>query len=237
MPLPFSDSINHDFALNRRRQIAVRIDEVFGDHPDVTTVFVFGSVAYGHPDGSSDIDVGVVCHPDVLTRLQRRGLLWQVSPEWKFDYFAESVPTQAIWDTYDKGLVDGITVEVHYMTVSKVSRVLDQVINKGAITTAVVPFRPYRLGSLLERAWVLRDKQGIFEQWRSQAAIYPPQLKQNILSHNIPILKDAADELKISAERRLGPGVFLFFLFHGQHALDSILFALNDMYDPASRWD
>ena len=53
----------------------------------------------------------------------------------------------------------------------------------------------------------------------------------------MPLLKDALEELNSSAERGLGPAIFMFFLMHGHHALTSILFALNDTYDPASRWD
>ena len=71
--------------------------------------------------------------------------------------------------------------------------------------------------------------------WRDQTSLYPRRLKQNILKHNIPLLKDAVDELTRSAERRSGPGIILFFLGHGIHARDSIAFALNDMYDPSDR--
>ena len=35
----------------------------------------------------------------------------------------------------------------------------------------------------------------------------------------------------------MGPGIFLLFLMHGFHAFNSILFALNQIYDPASRWE
>ena len=220
----------------RRREVAHRIDQALGDHPNVAAVFVFGSVAYGHTDAKSDVDVGIVCQPDVLDPSSRGCLLSSVNPGWTIDYRTESDPAQAIWDSYDKGTVDGVEVEVHYMTVAKVSRVLEQVVDHGAITTDDVPFRPYRLGSLLQRAWMLRDKQGVFEAWRDWTTGYPPRLKRNILTHNMPVLLDSVDEMKTSAERRLGPGIFLFFLMHGVHAIDSIAFALNEVYDPTSRW-
>ena len=90
---------------------------------------------------------------------------------------------------------------------------------------------------MVQRAWLLRDKRGVFKRWQDQTAVYPLRLKQNILRHNVPLPNDSVDELRTSAERGLGAGIVLFFLFHGMHALESILFALNDMYDPASRWD
>ena len=37
--------------LEKRRTIARRIDQTLGDHPSVTAVYVFGSVASGHVDG------------------------------------------------------------------------------------------------------------------------------------------------------------------------------------------
>ena len=232
-----SGSTGIDRLLERRREIARRIDEAFGDHPHVTAVYVFGSVASGHVDEYSDVDIGIVCQPDVLASSTRGDLLSSVSPDWTINYTTEADPDEAIWETYDKGTVGGIGVEVHYLTVAKLSNVLEQVVNQGAITTDAVLFRPYRLGSMVQRAWLLRDKQGVFKRWRDQTAVYPLPLKHNILRHNVPILNDSVDELRTSVERGLGPGMVLFFLFHGMHALESILFALNEMYDPASRWD
>ena len=83
---------------------------------------------------------------------------------------------------------------------------------------------------------MLRDEEGVFRRWRDQTAEYPLRLKQNILRHNVPLVKDGVDELRTSAERRLGPVVVLFFLLRGAHALESIVYALNEMYDPTSRW-
>ncbi len=225
-----------DSLLKERRDIARRVDQALGDHPHVTAVYVFGSVASGHVDDMSDVDIGIVCHPEVLASSTRADLLSSVSPDWTIDYTPESDWGKAIWEKYDKGVVGGIGVEVHYLTVSKLSSVLDQVVNEGAITAVEVPFRPYRLGYMVQRAWLLRDKRGVFKRWREQTAVYPRRLKQNILRHNVPLLKDAVDELVTSTERGLGPGIVLFFLFYGTHALESILYALNETYDPASRW-
>ena len=221
--------------LEKRREVARKLDDLLAAHPNVTATFVFGSVASGQVDERSDVDFGVVCDPVALSTSEREGLLSHVGTDWTIPYSSE-VPSKDIWEAWDRGTVDGILAEVHYLLVSKVSKVLEHVVNDGAITTQAVPFRPYRIGSLVQRSWVVRDEHGVFERWREQMAAYPLRLKQNILKHNIPILKDAVDELSRSAERRIGPGIILFFLFHGKHALDSIVFALNDMYDPADRW-
>ena len=223
--------------LEKRREIARRIDQFMAGHPNVAATFDFGSVALAHVDLHSDVDIGIVCDPVALTTSERRELLSSIGSDWTIPYSSDETTSRDIWESYDRGTVDGILAEVHYVLVSKVSSVLDHVVNEGAITTKEVPFRPYRIGSLVQKAWVLRDDRGVFKGWRDQTAVYPPWLKQNILKHNIPLLMDSVDEFSTSAERRLGPGIALFFLFHGMHALESILFALNDMYDPASRWD
>ena len=191
---PLSGSTEIDRPLERRREIARRIDQAIGDHPDVTAVYVFGSVASGHVDEKSDVDIGIVCQPDVLASSMRGDLLSSISPDWTINYAYEADPDKAIWETYDKGNVGGIWVEVHYLTVAKLSNVLEQVVNQGAITTDAIPFRPYRLGSMVQRAWLLRDKRGVFKRWQNQTAVYPLRLKQNILRHNVPLLNDSVDE-------------------------------------------
>ena len=223
--------------LEQRREIARRIEHSLAGHPNVTAIFVFGSVATGNVDERSDVDIGIVCDPVAISPPERQELLSGVGTDWTIPYSSDGNPSRDIWEAYDRGTVDGILTEVHYVLASKVSKVLEHVVDEGAITTQEVPFQPYRIGSLVQRAWVLRDEHGVFERWREQTAVYPKLLKQNILRHNVPILKDAVDELTRSAERRIGPGIILFFLLHGKHALDSIAFALNDMYDPADRWE
>ena len=155
-----SGSTEIDLLLEERRNIASRIDEALGDHPQVTAVYVFGSASSGHVDETSDVDIGIVCHPEVLASSTRATLLSSVSAGWSIDYSSGTDWGKAIWETYDKGTVAGIGVEAHYLTVSKLSDVLEQVVTLGAITTDAVPFRPYRLGSMVQRAWLLRDKRG-----------------------------------------------------------------------------
>ena len=144
-------STEADPLLERRREIARRIDQALGDHPDVTAVFVFGSVASGHVDEKSDVDIGIVCDPAAVTPSERHELLSNLGTDWAIPFSSESDPSGDIWEAYDRGTVDGILVEVHYVLVAKVSSVLDDVVKEGAIATEVVPFRPYRLGSMVQR--------------------------------------------------------------------------------------
>ncbi|HEY3082320.1 MAG TPA: nucleotidyltransferase domain-containing protein [Chloroflexota bacterium] len=46
--------------LEARRAVAGRVDHVFADHPEVSSVLVFGSVASGEVDEHSDVDLLVI---------------------------------------------------------------------------------------------------------------------------------------------------------------------------------
>ena len=91
------------------------------------------------------------------------------------------------------------------------------------------------MAALIQRAWLLRDTDGVFQEWRERTTVYPKVLKTNILRHFIPILQDNLTGLQSQAERRLGPMGYQYYLFRCGDALTSILYALNEIYDPADR--
>lgn len=218
-------------ALSKRRQVAHRIDEALGHHPEVSSVLVFGSVASGHVDERSDVDMLIVCKLNILPIAQRKETLPRLGSNWLFHEQCGALFAECDLD----GLVEGVLVEVHYQTAAWISEVLEEVLDKGATTTEKLPFRPYTLPALLQRAWLLRDKEGIVEKWREKAKIFPNELKLNILRHFVPILRENLAELKANAERGLGPWGFIFHLNWAVDALARILFALNEIYDPADR--
>lgn len=217
--------------LEIRREIARQIDHLLGERPEVSSVYVVGSVASGHVDERSDLDITVLCHAELPLSV-RKDVLSSIGSEWQFDIRQRLNP---IWDSADSGLVDGINVEVLYQSAFFISEVLDEVINNGAITTQKIPFRPYTVAGMLQRAWLLRDKEGIFRGWLEQIRVYPQVLKLNILREFVPILRECTDDLVSYARRHLGPGLFLFVLVRAKDALTRILFALNKVYDPAEK--
>ena len=224
--------------LEKRREIARRIDHRIGEHPQVTAVFVFGSVASGHVDERSDVDVMAICRLGILSLATRKKILSPIGSNWQFNEPSTDDPIwagNAMPDVIDNGVIDGTAVEVHYQTERLYSEVLGEIVDDGAITTKKVPVRPYTLAGLLQRAWLLRDKDGNFSKWLEKIETYPRPLKMNILRHFVPILRENAASLKEYAERRLGPGLQIFFLSQATDAMASILYALNDTYDPADK--
>jgi predicted nucleotidyltransferase len=219
--------------LVRRQEVARRVDECLRDHPDVSAILVFGSVALGLADERSDVDLLVVCRSIIVPIADRAEILSSLGAQWRFHHGADVNRLFADQDV--GGIIDDVPVEVAYQTVSWISDVLDDVLDRGAITTDKVSFRPYTLPALLQRAWLLRDKDGVVGGWRERARISPRVLKLNILEHFVPRLRDYTDDLVSNAERGLGPGVFIYLLHNAGDALRSILLALNEVYDPADK--
>jgi hypothetical protein len=132
-------------------------------------------------------------------------------------------------------MIDNVLVTLHYQKIAWIQAVLDQIISAGAITTRQLPFRPYTLAGLLQRSWLLSDKDDLVKQWRESLAIYPPALKENIIRHFKPILIEQVEELVSNAERGIGSSVFIFNLTWAIDACMSILYAINEVYDSADR--
>jgi hypothetical protein len=219
-------------ALELRQGIAQQMASLLGPQPVVSAVLVIGSVASGHVDERSDVDLLVICRSQMLPLAERERLLAQVGTDWRFQE-TQGHPLFAEADV--DGHVDGVLVTVHYQTVAWIETVLRQVIEQGAITTEQMPFRPYTLPALLQRGWLLYDQDGLVGSWREYMHTFPPLLKTNLLRWFTPRLEEQVDELVATAERDLGPRGFLFHLNWAVDALIEILLALNEVYDPADR--
>lgn len=217
--------------LELRRRVALLANQAIRDYSLVSAILVFGSVATGHVDEHSDVDMFVICK-SIPKKTIRQKLLSPLSQCWQFDHSSSN----ELFPTIDEhGVIDNVLVTLHYQNIAWIQGVLDQIINAGAITTRQLPFRPYTLAGLLQRSWLLSDKDALVKQWRDQLAIYPPALKENVIRHFRPILVEQVEELVSNAERGIGSSVFIFNLNWAIDACISILYAINGVYDPADR--
>ncbi len=213
--------------LEERRAAAKRLAHHLTEFPAVAAVLVFGSVASGCVDEASDIDMLVVCEPEIPSPTLRR--------EWLGENWT-GVAGDPMFPVIDEGRsTEGIPVTLHYQKTSWIEHVLSEVLTRGAITTAELPFRPYTLAGLLARAWVLEDRRGTVAGWRAQTANFPPVLEKNLLEHFTPLLREHTAELVTNAKRQLGPRNVIFSLNWAVDALADILYALNGVYDPADK--
>ncbi len=220
-------------ALDQRRTIARRLSAELGRHSEISAILVFGSVASGQIDERSDIDLFVVCRSAILPVSERQTILTTLGSGWHQQDQTQDNPLFAFRD--QDGVVEGVFVTLHYQTVDWIDQVLIDVIEKGMLSTPLMPFRAYTLPALLKRGWLLQDQDGTVGRWREQIQPFPAQLQRHLLDHFIPLLHENVEELVANAERNLGPRVFLFRLNWAVDALIGMLFAVNEMYDPADR--
>ena len=73
------------------------------------------------------------------------------------------------------------------------------------------------------------------EGLRAQLSPYPAALKANLLGEALPIMTDGLAELRDYTRRNIGPSAFLFHLGRVCDAMVSVLYALNEHYDPATK--
>src|SRR6266508_280646 len=174
------------------RAVAQHAGSAFASHPAISAILVVGSVAHGQVDELSDVDLLVACRSDVPPLADRKEILTAIGSGWQFDRQHEG----SLFRVVDEdGHVADAFVTVHYQTVPWIDAVLDAVLQYGAITTEQMPFRPYTVPALLQRAWVLLDRDGEVARWREASTNYPPLLQANILRHVVPALREHVDEL------------------------------------------
>jgi transposase-like protein len=65
-------------ALRKRYEIACQLADLLGAHQAVSSVLVFGPLAHGDVDERSDVNLFVVCRPEIMPIAERMRLLSQV---------------------------------------------------------------------------------------------------------------------------------------------------------------
>ena len=208
--------------LTRRRELSREVAAALEPHPNILAVLVFGSVASGEVDATSDIDMFVVCDevPPVQTQTDLVG-----SSDLRLEYTTHE---GGLFGTVDELLHrSGFKVTLHYQRRGWLEAIITEVL-AGAVTTVNVPFRPYTFLGLLHQSQILLDKRGFVAGWLECSRTYPPRLKGNLLATFVPQLQDHAAELSETAARNLGLRTFLFHLNWGVDALTSVLLTLNE---------
>ena len=82
---------------------------------------------------------------------------------------------------------------------------------------------------------VLYDPESVLQDIISELHPYPSKLRQDLLSQNIPIVRNSLDDLKDYVQRNIGNSSFHFHLGRVIDSTQTILFALNGRYDPATK--
>jgi hypothetical protein len=203
---------------------------------EVVGVVCFGSYALGTADRYSDVDLLVLCHPSVMPVDTRQTVLAML-PATQHDHgHAGDMGWEAPWVAVAAQVVlEAVTIDMVYQTQTWLTDVVDQVLTTGALSTPAMPFRPYTMLGLLDTGVVLYDPAGVMAGLRQRVRPYPAVLKANIVRAYEPLMVAGVAELQDYARRDIGPDAFLFHLVRVMDAISSLLYAVNECYDPATK--
>jgi hypothetical protein len=132
-------------------------------------------------------------------------------------------------------VLEAVTVDLVYQTRAWLTDVVEQVLTTGALSTPAMPFRPYTMLGLLDTGVVLYDPASVMAGLRQRVRPYPAVLQANIVRAHEPRMVAGVAELQDYARRDIGPDAFLFHLVRVMDALSSLLYAVNECYDPATK--
>ena len=200
----------------------------------VQAILCFGSYAVGTFDEHSDLDLFVFCEPEVVSALERQRVLESVQDVTDF----EESDTATGWDNQwspqsDYFRMNEILFEISYNTMNWISTVVRRVTQEGATSIPEQKFRPYTMLGLLENGIILYDPCSYLKRLIGCLYPYPARLKHRLISDSLHTLKDCLAELKDGSKRGFGLTFFHFFFHRMCDALYTLLFAVNEKYDPA----
>jgi len=202
----------------------------------IESILCYGSYPAGLQDKKSDIDLLIIVDKlppienimDVYTHLKCIKKVEKKDIDTCFD--SSWTLANAQLETHS-----GLILEPGFNTKKWINKVIKKTIDEGQITFKEFPFRPYTFLGLLETCTVLYDKNKFISKIKKKIRPFPPKLKKDIIQTNLNILKNSFGDLKDCHERGIG---ILAYQFHISMALDAaiqVLWALNDIYDPASK--
>ena len=203
----------------------------------IESILCYGSYAQEQHDNKSDIDLLVLMQDKIPSSVERESIYKNI-PDVKIVSIDKKHAD--MWDTSwvpvnDQLKINKQLIEVGYNTKSWVIIIIDKLINENLITFEEFPFRPYTFLGLLETSKILNDDNNFIKNCLSQIRPMPAILKTAIIQSFLPILKENYEDLVDCSDRNIGILAFQFYLFLALDALIGILFAINEVYDPASK--
>ena len=202
----------------------------------VRAVLCFGSYAMGTSDASSDIDLYVVCHPQIAAVIERQAAFGQAGevvdllldhdqPGWENQWCPRN----------DRLRLDGMQFDIIYNTLDWVRSVVHQVTTTGAVTIPQLRFRPYTFLGLLENSVILYDADGELHEIVNALYPFPPALRKTLLAGSLDAMHASLEDMQDYNTRSIGNTAFLFHLWRVIDGMATALFALNERYDPATK--
>ncbi len=206
-----------------RLALAHQLASNYRANPKVAAVIVEGSVARGHADRFSDIDLAVFWEAapkekerrDIINRARGRHV--QLVP---------STEDEACWsDIYE---VDGDIIDVRHVDVEVTRRILADVLERYDPSLS----KQQHLATLLS-ALPLADSSSLLTHWQQQAKVYPRELSMAMVRAYL-LFRPAWEQEKL-AERSDLLALYESFCTVEKHML-LVLMGLNRIYYPGWQW-
>lgn len=201
----------------------------------ISAILCYGSYAEGTQDEMSDIDLLVICKEAIPSKEIRQQIYQQQGGE-----LVVLDKNFANWETAwtpvnDELILRGKKIEIGFNLSAWIETTTHEIIETGKTTLKDFSFRPYTLLGLLENATCLWEDKEFITKMKSTIRPFPAQLKENIISENLAVFQESLSDLENIAQRELGLLAFQFMFFRALDAAIQILFALNEVYYPASK--
>ena len=219
--------------LNSRSETVI---DSLSELTDIKGILCFGSYAMGTFDQYSDIDLYTFCHPKIITSSERQKAFEKINGIGDLQINHENIGWDNQWaPVNDCFQLNGIQFDLTFNTVDWIRTVVRKVKDQGATSIPELKFRLYTMLGLLENSVVLYDPESVLQDIISELHPYPSKLRQDLLSQNIPIVRNSLEDLKDYVQRNIGNSSFHFHLGRVIDSTQTILFALNGRYDPATK--
>jgi predicted nucleotidyltransferase len=217
------------------RKIANPVVEALSKLESVKGIVCFGSYATGTFDKHSDMDLYVFCHPKIMPSSSRKSVLEKIEgiTELQLDH------AEFDWDNQwcpkgDRFKLHNLLFDITYNTVGWIQTVVKKV-KEGETSIPELKFRPYTILGLLDNSLILYDPESMLKRIKSHLYPFPPKLKSALLTQGISVFKDSLADLQDYVKRGIGNTAFHFQLERIVDAIGTIMFALNERYDPATK--
>ncbi|MGE3318781.1 MAG: GNAT family N-acetyltransferase [Candidatus Berkiella sp.] len=202
---------------------------------DIVAVLCYGSYAEGTFDEKSDIDLLVICedlipYPELRQKVYEQHQIKDLNLEKSHENW------ETTWTPInDEFLFNDKKIEIGYNMATWVEEVVNKVTLEGKTTLDDFQFRPYTLLALLEQSQCLYEKNNWLTTTKKQLRPFSQRLKKAIIQDNLTIFNESLNELENFNQRNIGILAFQFMLFRALDAATQILFAMNEVYYPASK--
>jgi predicted nucleotidyltransferase len=209
---------------------------VISNSTTVDSILCFGSYAVGTQHTASDLDLFVFCAGRIPDQIERQRWYSDVEAISRIELNYQSPGWDNQWNPQmDRVWLGNLEIDLCFNTIEWLETVVRKVTLEGQLSVVEMTFRPYTILGLLDQSIIMHDRSGRLQQVVGAVHPYPPKLKDKLIAENWPLLTDRLKEMRECVSKEIGNIAFLFHLGGACDALVTVLLALNERHDSATK--